>query len=72
MRLVRKASGGLEQETWTIIPEIMNDILFWLVVAILAFFALLGLLLFAFTSYFVWIKKADEINIKIPRDEREG
>ncbi len=50
----------------------MNDILFWLVVAILAFFALLGLLLFAFATYFVWIKKADEINIKIPRDEREG
>ena len=50
----------------------MNDILFWLVAAILAFFALLGLLLFAFATYFVWKKKTDEINIKIPRDEREG
>ena len=50
----------------------MTSILFWAVLAILAFFALLGLLLFAFATYFVWIKKADEINIKIPRDEREG
>lgn len=49
----------------------MDDILFWIVVAILAFFALLGLLLFAFATYFVAIKGADEINIKIPRNEHK-
>ena len=49
----------------------MNNFLFWVMVAILAFFTLLGFLLFLFALYFFAIKGADEINIKIPRDENE-
>ena len=44
----------------------MTSILFWVVVALLALFALVGVAVFLFTGYFVFIKKADEINIQFP------
>lgn len=39
----------------------MTSILFWVVVALLALFALVGIAVTLFVGYFVFIKKADII-----------
>ncbi len=46
----------------------MTSIFFWVVVALLALFALLGISVTLFVGYFVFIKKADEINSQFPKD----
>lgn len=47
----------------------MTSILFWVVVALFALFALVGIAVVLFTGYFVFIKKTDEINIQFPKDD---
>ena len=64
-----KGEHRLGTRTWTITHNTMTSILFWVVVALLALFALLGIAVVLFTGYFVFIKKADEINIQFPKDD---
>ena len=45
----------------------MTSIFFWVVVALLALFALLGIAVTLFVGYFVFIKKADVTKIKFPQ-----
>ena len=49
----------------------MTSILFWVVVALLALFAFIGIAVVLFVGYFVFIKKADEINIYVNRNGAE-